>query len=83
MLRRVALVRADVSEERRASIIRVTANNVVSSSQIVALMMEALHSFETSVLTRARRRNIPEDGTFHSHRRETVKSYIAWTGWAL
>jgi hypothetical protein len=27
------------------------------------------------VLTRATRRNIPEDGTLHSHRRENLKSY--------
>jgi hypothetical protein len=27
--------------------------------------------------------NIPVDGILHSHRRETPKSYIALTGWAL
>jgi hypothetical protein len=79
MLRRVALLRTDVSEEHTASIIRVTrigelgtlvflrsvllllvTANVVPSSQIfVTLMMEALHSSETLVLTRATRRNIP------------------------
>jgi hypothetical protein len=61
MLRRVALVRTDVSEELSASIIRVTAN-VPSSLILVTLMMEAISSSETSVLTRATRRNIPEDG---------------------
>jgi hypothetical protein len=26
---------------------------------------------------------IPEEDIFHSHRRETLKSYIALTGWTL
>jgi hypothetical protein len=69
MLDSVALIRTDVSEECSASIIRVTrigelgtltvtsncftANVVPSSLILVTLMMEALHSSETSVLTRA------------------------------
>jgi hypothetical protein len=63
VLRHVALVRTDVSEELNASMRRllVTAN-VPSSQIVVTLMMEALSSSETSVLTRATRRNIPEDG---------------------
>jgi hypothetical protein len=119
MLRRVALVRTDVSEEPGASFIRVTrigelgrtlavtsnrrtlrrnvffvflrslrqllvtANVVPSSPILVTLMMEALRSFETSVLTRATRRNVPEDTFLHSHRRENLKSYIELAGWAL
>jgi hypothetical protein len=47
------------------------------------LLKESPSSSETSALTRATRRNIPEDAILHSHRREKLNSYIAATGWAL
>jgi hypothetical protein len=39
-------------------------------------MKEALSSSATSVLTRTKRHNTPEDTILHSHRRENLRSYI-------
>jgi hypothetical protein len=61
----------------------VTTSVVRSSPILVTLMKEVLSSCETSVLTRATRRNIPEDTILHNDRREKLKSYIALTGWTL
>jgi hypothetical protein len=56
MLRRVVLVRTDVSEERGASFIRVTRIGELGITQAATSNRRTLL---TSVLTRATRRNIP------------------------
>jgi hypothetical protein len=55
----------------------VTANVVPSSPILVTVMMHALSSSETLVLSRAKRRNIPDNGILHSHRCEKLKYYIS------
>jgi hypothetical protein len=61
----------------------VMAKVVPSSTIHVSLKIEAVGSFETSVIARATRRKIPQDDILHSHCHETLKSYIVLTGWTL
>jgi hypothetical protein len=95
MLCHVALVRTNVLKERSTSIIKVTRISelgttlAITSNQrklqrnyftdFFTLMMEALHSSETSVLTGATQHNVPEVNILHSHHLENLKSSIALT----
>jgi hypothetical protein len=71
-----------LSGECIASIIWVTRIGEVGTlavtsnrSRLRSLMMEAIRSYETSVITRVTRCHIPEDGILHSHSSENPKSY--------
>jgi hypothetical protein len=67
MLRRVALVRTDVSEELSASFIRMTRIGELETTLAV--------TSNRPTLRRNTKRSIPEDAILHSHRRENLKSF--------
>jgi hypothetical protein len=77
----VTLVRTDVSEERIASFMKVTRIGELGTTFAVASNRSTLRRNTMSIVTRAIRRNIPEDDNLHSRRRENLKSYIALTDW--
>jgi hypothetical protein len=54
----------------------VTANILLNWGNLPALMLEAIRSSETSVIIKATRSHISENGLLHSHHRENLKSYI-------
>jgi hypothetical protein len=61
----VALVRTDITVERIRSIIMVERIGELGTTSIHSIVMMAIRSSQTSVLTRATRRHIPEDGIPH------------------
>jgi hypothetical protein len=73
-LRRVTLVKTDLSDKRITSIIMVDSCHPDD---------EAIHSSESSVLNTSTWSNIPEDSILHSYRHENIKSYIQWTQLAI
>jgi hypothetical protein len=59
----------------------VTANVVPSTPVLVTLIKEAIHSSETSVLTRATQRIIQKAALFIVTAMETSNPYITLIGW--
>jgi hypothetical protein len=77
MLRRVVLVRTDVSEERNASFIRVTRIGELGTTLAVTSNRRTLRRN-----TKQKPHGVTEDAILHIHRRETLKSYIDLRGFA-
>jgi hypothetical protein len=78
MLQHAAFVRTDVSVGTYHTMLwlLVTANSVSSSQILLTLMMEAIRSSETSVLTRAKWPNIPENGTLNETNVANYSTYF-------
>jgi uncharacterized protein YbcV (DUF1398 family) len=69
MLSCVAFGKCDVSDEDIASVITVTRIRKLRKTIAVT-------SNQSTLQRRTTHRNIADDGTFHSYRRESLKSYI-------
>jgi hypothetical protein len=76
----MVFVEYDVSEKRENNH---RAKNNVSSKQLIlsTLIMEAICSYEASVVTRETWRHIPEEGIVHSHLLENLKCYSVLFRW--
>jgi hypothetical protein len=84
-LHRVALVRTDDSDERiplSSGVLRLLVTSKVPTSPVlVILMMEAICSSETSVLSGATQPNMLENGILRSHCRKHIRSYYEASGY--
>jgi hypothetical protein len=64
------------SDVRRVVTLKLTDVSEMRTSSIIALMMEAVRTSETSVsFNVSTRRYIPEDSKLHTRRRENLKSH--------
>jgi hypothetical protein len=76
------LLRTDVSEDLSASITRVTRVGELGTTLAVTSNRRTLQRSIFSVLTRATRRNIPEDGILHRiHNVSEARSVSAHRSW--